>query len=344
MGHAAVVPNFENCAYEELRIAQRRGLTQKAYRRCEALELMYRGYETVEVADIMGVHLRTVQRWIHLFNAQGVDALLDKGEGGRPRIISKEEFRSEFVPLILDPSLAGEVHWTIVKFQGSLTAKLQKEISCTTVRRYFRENDFRLLVPRRWPEQGDEQKRAQFIEKVKRLRKDSSVELWFGDECGIEGDPRPRRRWAKRGSRPKLPYTNSHLRCHVIGAVQPDTGKAFALTMPHSDTEIFQIFLNQFAAAHPKRKDKQIVLVLDNASWHKAKRLNWQHIKPLYLSPYSPDLNPIEVLWLNLKNEFFKDWYAKTLEQLTDRVCQGLAALITSSRRIKRMCTFTPFQ
>ena len=67
--------------------------------------------------------------------------------------------------------------------------------------------------------------------------------------------------------------------------------------------------------------NRQILLVLDNASWHKPKRLNWHHIKPLYLPPYSPDLNPIEILWKVLKDRFFSDWYAKTLEQLEQRVC-----------------------
>ncbi|MEY3895325.1 MAG: superfamily endonuclease [Verrucomicrobiota bacterium] len=33
-----------------------------------------------------------------------------------------------------------------------------------------------------------------------------------------------------------------------------------------------------------------------NAGWHKSARLDWHHIKPVYLSPYSPDFNPIERL------------------------------------------------
>ncbi|MCC6881209.1 MAG: transposase, partial [Verrucomicrobiales bacterium] len=44
-----------------------------------------------------------------------------------------------------------------------------------------------------------------------------------------------------------------------------------------------------------------IWLVVDNASWHHSKALDWHHIKPLHLPPYSPDFNPIERLWQHLR-------------------------------------------
>ena len=50
------------------------------------------------------------------------------------------------------------------------------------------------------------------------------------------------------------------------------------------------------AAEVPERKGKRLLLVLDNASWHKTKRLDWHHIEPVCLPPYSPDFNPIERL------------------------------------------------
>jgi transposase len=51
------------------------------------------------------------------------------------------------------------------------------------------------------------------------------------------------------------------------------------------------------ASEVPKKRNKKVILVLDNASWHKAKSLNWHHIEPVYLPPYSPDFNPIERFW-----------------------------------------------
>ena len=58
---------------------------------------------------------------------------------------------------------------------------------------------YHLRVPQRWPERQDEAERAAFLEELHLLQQDPNVELWYGDECGIEGDPRPRRRWSARG-------------------------------------------------------------------------------------------------------------------------------------------------
>lgn len=151
-------------------------------------------------------------------------------------------------------------------------------------------------------------------------------------------------RWAKRGSRSKVPMTQAHLRINVAGAVCPSSAEAFALTIPYTDTESFQIFIDEFAKAHPPKTRKAILLLLDNASWHKQKHFNWHHIKPLYLPPYSPDLNPIEVLWKALKDNSFSDWYAKTLDALQERVCSGLKALISNKSTISSLCTLTKYQ
>ena len=68
------------------------------------------------------------------------------------------------------------------------------------------------------------------------------------------------------------------------------------------------IWPKRFRRWTPKRR----LLILDNASWHKAQRLNWHHFEVHYLPGYSPDFNPIERLWLRLKADFFSDFIAKS--------------------------------
>ena len=60
-----------------------------------------------------------------------------------------------------------------------------------------------------------EEQRAAYLEELHALRNDPKVELWYGDECGVGGDPRPRRRWSARGSRPRVPYLGDHLRART---------------------------------------------------------------------------------------------------------------------------------
>lgn len=103
---------------------------------------------------------------------------------------------------------------------------------------------------------------------------------------------------------------------NVTGMVSPRTGEFSALEFSHSDTEIFQIFLNH-ANKDVSLERPRNLLILDNASWHKSKSLDWEHFEPVLLPPYSPDLNPIERLWLIMKAEGGSGFYAKT-NSLTD--------------------------
>jgi len=74
-----------------------------------------------------------------------------------------------------------------------------------------------------------------------------------------------------------------NIRQNVIGAVSPQTGELFSLIFDGVDTDVFQFFLDRLAETLPKVEGVRQLLVLDNASWHKATRLNWHHFEPAYL-------------------------------------------------------------
>ncbi len=265
---------------------------------------------------------RTLRRYVAAFNAQGIDGLVDRLHPGRPAIIAEEQ-KEYFETIIADPSQADETHWTAKKFHGWLAENTETEVSYRTVVRLFHERGFTLKVPRPWPDRQDEKQRIAFCEKVDRLMGDGDVELWFQDETGIEGDPRPRRRWAKKGSKPRVTKNGDHLRINVCGMVCPRTGEAFLLEFSHSDAEVFQMFLDEANKDLKPERARQI-LILDNASWHKSKQLRWGRFEPMFLPPYSPDLNPIERLWLVIKAKWFADFVAKDRDALTERVDKAL--------------------
>lgn len=133
------------------------------------------------------------------------------------------------MPLLEEPKKAAQEHWTGVKIYGWLTGQLAIEMGYRTTVRYLHELAYHLRVPQRWPERQDEAQRAAFLEELHVFQQDPTAELWYGDECGVEGDPRPRRRWSARGSRPRVPYLGDYLRANLIGAVCPRTGQSFAL-------------------------------------------------------------------------------------------------------------------
>lgn len=315
-------PNFENCSLAELETAMRAAATGRSRDRMRAIRALAQGHDHQTVAEIFTVHLRTLARWIARFNQRGIDGLIDAPRSGAPPKIPPAQ-TDALLELLEKPEQANQTHWTGKKFHGHLRRELELEVGYSTLMAWIADHGFRLKVPQPWPDRQDEELRQAFVERLCGYIEDEQVELWFTDECGIEGDPRPRRRFARKGSKPRVTKNGGHLRMNVAGMVCPRTGRFFALQMSHSDRECFQIFLDEANKAVESERPRQL-LIMDNASWHKCKSLEWGRFEPVYLPPYSPDLNPIERIWLLVKAEWFSDFVAKDRAHLMDRIDQGL--------------------
>ena len=336
MGRRAIEPNAENCSEADLMVAARAAPRQTGYVRMLAIRARVIGTSHAATAKLFGVSSRTLTNWVRRFNEGGIDGLLDRPRSGRPPKIPKER-SAELCALVDQPEAAGQTHWTARKFHGYLSQSLEMEIGYSTVVRWLHEQDFRLKVPQSWPERQDEVQRAAFVQQVQQWLQDEQIDLWYLDETGIEADPRPRRRWVRKGQRARVPYGGDHIRISVVGMVCPRTGEFFALEVPYTNTAVFKLFLDQ-ALRHTTRSRARNLLICDNASWHKSRHIDWGAFQPVFLPPYSPDLNPIERLWLLLKAEWFSDFIAKHRDQLTQRLDQALNWLIDRQSQNQITC------
>lgn len=322
MSRLRIMPNPENCSMAELDGALRAAASHRERDRLRAIKALILRPDFEFVLELFNVSERTLRVWIHVFNLQGIDGLLDKGRPGRPRAIGQEH-EEHLRDLIIEPSKAQITHWTARKFHGYLREELQIECGYRTVVRWLHEQDFKLKVPQPWPDRQDEAQRQAWLEQLRGLLSDAQVELWYMDEMGLEGDPRPRRRWAKVGEKTRVTKNGDHLRMNVTGMICPRTGQAFLLEFTHNDGEVFQAFLDE-ANAHVTTERTRNILICDNAGWHKCKGTRWGKFEPLYLPPYSPDFNPIERLWLLIKANWFTDFVAKDLQDLIARLDDAL--------------------
>ena len=186
-------PNAENATTEELRVAMEASPTKRGYIRLAVIHSLLTGVSREVVCKIFFRSDRMVRLWIERFNAGGIDALITRPRAGRPRKAKLETLRALLEPVLLEPAKANQVHWTAVKVHGYLQDKLAIDLGYRTTVRWLHELDFHLRVPRLWPERQDEEKRRVFLEQLGRWTADAAVELWFLDESGIEGDPRPSR-------------------------------------------------------------------------------------------------------------------------------------------------------
>ena len=284
---------------------------------------------------------RTLRLWVSRYNVSGIDGLTYKPGGRPPRRLQSAEIEEQIIPYVIDPSKAGQTHWTATKLCGWLREQKGLDLSYSTLVRYLHEKKFVRRLPRPVPEPPNrdqwEDQREVFASELIDLIENKNTEVFFGDEVGFEGDPRPRHRWVPRGSSPTQGYYGGHIRQNVIGAVNPESGQLVSLIVPHSDTETFQAFLDTMAKEVPEGQ-KEVCLVLDNASWHKSKSLCWHHIKPKFLPPYSPDFNPIERLWQHLKSNYLAGFITRHGEELHEKVYDSIRDLLNKTETIKSVC------
>ena len=287
--------------------------------------------KTVELTD------DAIRKIIRAFNLYGVDGLIARKRPGRAPLISGEQ-KEEIFEDFEEPGRAQRTFWTATAFHGHIAQKYQVECSYETVRRLLHEKGYVLKVPQPWPDRQDEEAREKFRETLRELAKDPETELWYGDETGVEGEPKPRRSWAMKGSRPKVVHNGDHVRLNILGTVCPRTGEFFAMEASHCDSDVFQVFLDEAAESiTPTRKRN--VLILDNASWHKRKRLNWHFFEPVYLPPYSPDFNPIERIWLIMKADHFANIHCRNKAALIERADRALCELMDNPTKVASAAT-----
>jgi hypothetical protein len=123
------------------------------------------------------------------------------------------------------------------------------------------------------------------------------------DEARVGQKGRLCHRWWVRGRRPPGRCDRRYEWAYIFAAVEPATGADVALVLPEATTAATNLFLATFAAGLPT--DVHAALVLDGAGRHGARGPVVPANVPLVpLPPYSPELNPVERVWLYLRERF----------------------------------------
>ena len=333
MARPLLIPDPENATIEELKQLSRVGSSETATR-CTAIQMLLAGISRELVRDALLVTNRALRKWIKCFNQAGVDGLIVKKRPGRMTIISDQQ-APELAQLIDQPEKAKRSFWTAKAFHGYISESYQIQCSYETVVRFFHKQGFALKTPQPWPDMQDEQLREAFLLELQQLFERPDVDIWFADESGFEGDPRPRKRWDKKGRKTRVTKNGGHLRMNVIGMVCPRSGEFFAIEASHSDSATYQAFLDEANKSISFQRTTNI-LIMDNASWHKRKSTNWYGWQPMYLPPYSPDLNPIERIWLTMKARWFNNHVCKNEETLLERLDQAILEIIDNPEKTQQ--------
>jgi transposase len=147
------------------------------------------------------------------------------------------------------------------------------------------------------------------------------VRLWTQDETRIGLMPIHRKRITGKGIRPLISSEIKREYGYLFGMIEPLTGKDFMMEMPSLETATMQVFINEFE--QEDRESLHLILV-DNASPHTTEKLTvGENIVLIFLPANSPELNPIERFWKELK-DWLSDYEPETMKEVSKLISQGL--------------------
>ncbi|CAK0776936.1 hypothetical protein CCP4SC76_6240026 [Gammaproteobacteria bacterium] len=112
-----------------------------------------------------------------------------------------------------------------------------------------------------------------------------------------------------------------------------------SLVLPFVNADTMSIFLTEVAARHP---NEEILMILDGASWHSAIDLVSPSNMSLELLPsYSPELNPVEHIWEEIREKWFHNEVFLSLDAVEQCLIDSLVTLEASPSRVQPLAGFS---
>ena len=294
--------------------------------RAQLILLVAQGRVYAEVARILETSTVTVVHWIDRFNAEGPDGLYDRPRSGRPPKVTPEAIQTVDRLIREDPQREGYLatFWTVAMMALALVSKLGLTLGQSTVRSVFHDLDLRFGRPRLAmplkvdPDKALKQWRiAQAV-----IEAGPEATVLYADESRVELLPLIRACWHWVGQQIRVPTPGTNDTRTLFGALNIRTGRWVYLVRPHLSKEDFLAFLEYIWTQYPTG---QILLIVDNFSSHKAHVVSeWlathERLQLLYLPTYCSHLNPVEAIWLRLKNKIAANRLHASMALLLDSV------------------------
>ncbi len=282
--------------------------------RIEAMMMVGQKVALPDIAKIKAVKEETLLSWISKCIVSGVKALFSKKRyGAIPKLLPDERIHLAEL-LISGPQACGYDTgcWRLVLIQDLIFRFFQVSFSIGHLSRLLREMNFSYKKAKFKFSRRDEEARAEWMEKtfpdlVAKAKRESS-KILFGDEVGFGSSSRTGYTWSKKGEVIFIPHPGANHNIKAFGAIDiTDHRLTYHVTEGHLNSDSFMDFLRILLR---KYTGKKIILILDNAQYHKSAQMHKsletykEQIELIFLPAYSPDYNPIEQLWKVMKSQY----------------------------------------
>jgi transposase len=280
--------------------------------RLRAVEQVQAGAHPEDVAQALGLHRKTVYGWLAKYREGGKDALKAKPVPGRPSKLSGEQIARLYALIVgVDPrQLSFEFAlWTREMVRQVIRREFSVALSTVSVGRLLRTMG---LSPQRPLHRAYQQNpeavarwKTETYPAIRAAAAEQGATIYFADEAGIRSDYHAGTTWAPVGRTPVVRNTGKRFAINMISAVTAKGALRFAVYEGSTNAETFIDFCQRLLHDAPG----PVYLIVDGHSAHRAKATTEfaastdGRLKLFFLPGYSPELNPDEWVWKNVKHD-----------------------------------------
>lgn len=278
--------------------------------RLRAVRLVQNGESPEVVGKALGLNRTTIYDWLAKYRSGGYDALKSRPTpGAKPKLDGKKlKWVFDVVTQKNPRQMRFEFAlWTREMVQELISKKYKIKLSLKSIGKLLAQLGLTCQKPLYKAIQQDASLVQSWLKKVyptiKRRALKEKADVFFGDAAHIRSDHHAGRTWGIKGQTPVVTSTGSRFGLSLISAITSKGHMRFMVVEGGVDSEVFIKFLKRLLTG-AKRK---IFLIVDNGTTHKSKKTKEfvesqkEHLELFYLPPYSPELNPDELVWNHLK-------------------------------------------
>jgi len=163
------------------------------------------------------------------------------------------------------------------------------------------------------------------------------ADIGFADESWIQGNTRSGRTWGLIGHPPEIKVSDDRSGFHMLSMVTATGELTFEVTTEKLVSAVFIEFLKQVLEG----RERPLIVIADNASYHTSKEVkafletHRQQIRLFFFPPHSPELNPDEQVWNEIKNGHLEKEPIKNRADFRQYVYSALIKLKEFKERVK---------
>lgn len=280
--------------------------------RMRAARLMGEGKSAEVIAEIMDVGRSTVFWWQQKYREGGLAALSTKFASGRPTVLSDQQMMQLYSMIVgRNPRQfsLGFALWTRKLIAKLIFQQFNVELSLPTVGRILKKLGMSPQRPLRRAYQQDPERvrqwKQQTYPEIRARAAEVGAKIFFADEAGVRTDYHAGTTWAPVGETPAVAATGQRVSVNMISAVSPGGQLHFQVFEGSTNADRFIEYCQALLAD----TDRPVFLIVDGHSAHKAKKVTdfvagtEGQLELYFLPPYSPELNPDEWVWKNVKHD-----------------------------------------